>query len=328
MRATFFCRTGELAGIDHQIGDEATIGQDSGNTLVLKGPVISQTHARIFFAPASGCYMLEDLQSKNGTRLDGVPVRGRERMGDLHIVTLGEKHDFVFVVLPEPEEATLHDRHVVQRQRPPASPDAAPETVYDDALGLKMPVLADAPAAGGGEPPGEHTVYESPSALQVPSFDSQPEPPTDDVEPTSETVYELPDVLAMPSLETAAPRAGNAGATKAVELSTSLQSARAVLEVTRADGSRFRVDLGVGQHDIGRARESAVWIDDQTLTRRHAQLTVAGDGVTIEDQGSRNGTLMEGERLTTPVRLRVGDVVMFGDQVTARLVEWREGCAT
>ena len=98
-------------------------------------------------------------------------------------------------------------------------------------------------------------------------------------------------------------------------------AARVVLEVTATDGSRFRVELAEGRHYIGRARECAVWIDEGKLTRRHAVLTVAGDTVTIEDEGSLNGTFMGGVRLTEPVRLRVGDLVTLGDQVTARLVD-------
>ena len=63
-----------------------------------------------------------------------------------------------------------------------------------------------------------------------------------------------------------------------------------------------------------------VFIDDRTLSRRHAVLIVEGDTVTCEDESSRNGTFKDGVRLMGPVRLRVGDVLTFGDQVTARLV--------
>ncbi len=355
VRAKLFCRTGELSGADQQIGSEATIGRSAENTLVLGASVISQTHARIFFDAATGGYILEDLQSKNGTRLDGIRIHGRERLRDLHVVTLGEEHDFIFVVLPEPANATVDDGGAVEGQGPPAPPDAPSETIYDDASVLAMPALTDAPAVkGDGEEPGGQTVYESPAALQVPSFEVQPESPDDEAASATETVFEPPTALEVPSFEgSAGPvdpvdledssesetvleppsalelpllEAGKQGtvdpeAATVVEAAAGKPSAPMVLEVRVADGSSFRVELGEGRHDIGRARECAVWIDDRTLTRRHALLTVAGDGVTIEDQGSRNGTFMDGERLAAPVRLRVGDVVTFGDQVTARLVE-------
>ena len=103
MRARLFCKTGDLAGADHEIGGEATIGRSAQNTVALAASVISQSHARIFFDADIGRYVLEDLKSKNGTRLDGVPVDGRLRLNDLHVVTLGEQHDFIFVTLPEPD---------------------------------------------------------------------------------------------------------------------------------------------------------------------------------------------------------------------------------
>ena len=313
MRAKLFCRTGELAGADHQIGREATIGRSARNTLVLGASVISQTHARIFFDAAIGRYILEDLQSKNGTRLDGIPVHGRERLRDLHVVTLGEEHDFIFVVLPGPATTTVDDRRALQAPGPPAPPDAAPETIYDQASVLEMPALVDAPAATdeGEQPGGGQTVYEPPSALHVPSFEEPPEAGDAEASSERETVLEPPSALELPPLE-----AGQQGS-----VDPEAATARAVLEVTLADGGRFRVELAEGRHDIGRARDCAVWIDDRTLTRRHAVLTVAGDTVTIEDQDSRNGTFVDGARLTAPVRLRVGDELTFGDQVAARLVD-------
>ena len=152
-------------------------------------------------------------------------------------------------------------------------------------------VRAPAGKDEGAPPGGGETVYESPTALELPVLEAGPQGPVD---PEATTRFE----------SAPAPVA-----------------TRAVLEVTATDGSRFRVELAEGRHDIGRTRECAVWIDDRTLTRRHAVLTVTGDTVTIEDEGSLNGTFMDGVRLTAPVRLRVGDVVMFGDQVTAKLVD-------
>jgi pSer/pThr/pTyr-binding forkhead associated (FHA) protein len=121
---------------------------------------------------------------------------------------------------------------------------------------------------------------------------------------------EAPSALEVPSLEMVsgvrAKAAGHAG--------------QVVLEVTLADGATRRVVLGEGRHEIGRSAECAVSIDDRTLTRRHAVLTVTGDGVTLEDLDSRNGTFKSGERLTGRVSIRVGDVVTCGDQVRVRVV--------
>jgi hypothetical protein len=100
VRARLFCRTGELAGVDHEIGDQATIGRGTDNSLQLGAAVVSQSHARIFFDRSVSAFVLEDLDSKNGTRLDGLPVEGVRRLGAVHVVTFGEAHDFIFVAEP------------------------------------------------------------------------------------------------------------------------------------------------------------------------------------------------------------------------------------
>ena len=96
MKAKFFCKTGLLAGRKYEITREATIGKDSGNSIVLDTKIISGQHARITFDDAAQCYFLEDRQSRNGTRLDGLPVTEKEKLGDLHVITFAGKFDFIF----------------------------------------------------------------------------------------------------------------------------------------------------------------------------------------------------------------------------------------
>ena len=375
MRARLFCKTGELAGVDHSIGAGATIGRSAENTLVLGAPVISQTHARIFFDTTLDGYILEDLQSKNGTQLDGISVHGRERLRDLHVVTLGEVHDFIFAVLPEPADVS---EPVLKGDVHRASDDPAPETVLEPPSALAMPSFEEAPGSLDHEgASGPETVLEPPSALAMPSFEEAPgsldhegasgpktvlEPPSALAMPSfeeapgsldhegasgPETVLEPPSALAMPSFEEApgsldhegasgpetvlepssavrAPRVGadppGSDVRPAVEPMPDPGAMRPVLQVTLADRSSFRVDLADGVNTVGRGPQCQVFIDDRTLSRRHAVLTVEGDTVTCEDEGSRNGTFKDGVRLTAPLRLRVGDVLTFGCQVTARLV--------
>jgi pSer/pThr/pTyr-binding forkhead associated (FHA) protein len=53
-------------------------------------------------------------------------------------------------------------------------------------------------------------------------------------------------------------------------------------------------------------------IDDPEVSRRHATLRPAGDGLEIEDLGSRNGTWVNGTRIQGAVRLSPGDRVQLG----------------
>jgi len=50
---------------------------------------------------------------------------------------------------------------------------------------------------------------------------------------------------------------------------------------------------------IGRSPECDVFLDDVTVSRRHAELVRAGDTFTITDLGSLNGTFVNKERIET-----------------------------
>ncbi len=65
---------------------------------------------------------------------------------------------------------------------------------------------------------------------------------------------------------------------------------------------------------IGRTDENDVSFPDISISRHHARLFVQDDGSYIlSDLGSSNGTFYNGRRLTSPVRLRYGDQVQFGN---------------
>lgn len=71
--------------------------------------------------------------------------------------------------------------------------------------------------------------------------------------------------------------------------------------------------LADGENIVGREADADICLDAVTVSRRHARIVVRDDGeVVIEDLGSRNGTFVGGERLTTPRRLSVGERIAFG----------------
>jgi DNA-binding winged helix-turn-helix (wHTH) protein len=72
------------------------------------------------------------------------------------------------------------------------------------------------------------------------------------------------------------------------------------------------IALVEGEHLLGRTREAAVWVDDSSVSRRHAILRVAGSRATLEDCGSKNGTYIRGVRLTGPRELDPGDEFWLG----------------
>ena len=63
---------------------------------------------------------------------------------------------------------------------------------------------------------------------------------------------------------------------------------------------------------IGRQATCTVHIPDTNVSRLHAELRRSGDSWTIEDRGSTNGTMVNGELIVSPTALRAGDTVSLG----------------
>jgi hypothetical protein len=62
---------------------------------------------------------------------------------------------------------------------------------------------------------------------------------------------------------------------------------------------------------IGRSPDCDIFLDDVTVSRKHAQLVRQGDGYGIEDLGSLNGTYVNRRRVEAK-RLEDGDEVQIG----------------
>jgi hypothetical protein len=83
--------------------------------------------------------------------------------------------------------------------------------------------------------------------------------------------------------------------------------------LVRSDtGERF--ELSGDRVTIGRAADRDITIDDNRVSRRHAEVRLVDDGWVALDLGSSNGTRVGKVRLepSTPHRLAVGDVISVG----------------
>jgi pSer/pThr/pTyr-binding forkhead associated (FHA) protein/tetratricopeptide (TPR) repeat protein len=68
-----------------------------------------------------------------------------------------------------------------------------------------------------------------------------------------------------------------------------------------------------GKLFVGRTAPAAVLLEDDSVSRKHAELEQTPEGVVLRDLGSANGTRVNGEAVgTEPVVLQPGDTVQFG----------------
>jgi DNA-binding winged helix-turn-helix (wHTH) protein len=72
------------------------------------------------------------------------------------------------------------------------------------------------------------------------------------------------------------------------------------------------IALDPGENLIGRDRDSVVWIDDASVSRRHARIVIGDSGATLEDLGSKNGTRLGGKLVRGASRLTDKDTIKIG----------------
>ncbi|MCB1033927.1 MAG: FHA domain-containing protein [Acidobacteria bacterium] len=315
--ALLFAEVGPFAGARFEIGAEATVGRDAGNTIVLKDRRISGRHCRFVFDEDLASYRLEDIGSRNGTFVDGLRVEESDRLPPLAVVNPGGAGDLIFhqpssapVLISEGAgTATVLGREV------PTLPDLAPEggtgsPVLATQLGAVPPPLPPGTGSGGFE--GTILGRESPAlppALQV--GESKAEVPR-------------PRVEALPPVELRTVLGGE----------VPVLAPELVGEPAPAPGLRLRVrfgagweetfDLVEGPQEIGRGAGCRMSHPHQALSRHHARFSVEGDRVWLTDLGSTNGTFVDGEALTAgdAVEIRPGQRLAFG-LVEADLLEAR-----
>lgn len=63
----------------------------------------------------------------------------------------------------------------------------------------------------------------------------------------------------------------------------------------------------------GRSRDADVHLEDDLVSRRHTRIHLADGQYWVEDLGSKNGTFLNGEKVTRPTALRLGDYLRIGE---------------
>jgi len=367
MKAKFFCKTGLLAGAKYVIDREARIGKDPNNHIVLDTKIVSGQHARIFFDDNEQSYFLEDLQSRNGTRLDGLPVAAAEKLDDLHVITLAEKFDFIFQLAAAAtgivQERTA-DRRTDQKAvltSPPKAPPPTPK-LKDDLQKtmpggqIVMPSVFDKDDTARSKEdlqktmPGGQIVMPSVfdkddtarpkedlqktmpggQIVMPPSFDKDATArPKDDLQKTMPggqivmpPVFDKDDTARpkddlQKTLQGTPPPLPNFQNREAVEPAAPKQKpvSSAVtffLEIKRAGKEATVFTLKEGENIVGRQQDCDIPIDDVSISRQHAVVTVKAKRVMVRDLGSKNRTFIGDRVITDEAEIRLDTRLKFG----------------
>lgn len=96
---------------------------------------------------------------------------------------------------------------------------------------------------------------------------------------------------------------------------------RARLVIVGGEGIGQKFTLG-DACTIGRSLQCAVVIQDPDVSREHASITRVDGGFLLQDLGSRNGTSVNGERITGSRLVVPGDHLRFGPRAVLRLTAY------
>jgi DNA-binding winged helix-turn-helix (wHTH) protein len=72
------------------------------------------------------------------------------------------------------------------------------------------------------------------------------------------------------------------------------------------------IALGSGAHIVGRSPDVAIFVDDGGVSRHHARITIGAEGATLEDLGSKNGTVLDGQTISGPTGVKDGSLIVVG----------------
>jgi hypothetical protein len=181
--------------------------------------------------------------------------------------------------------------------------------------------FAEEPSAAPGRPrvtvlslsgysaAGAAAAHQAAAPAPPPAPPSGPRPPTPppDLPPT--TRFADPD----------SPLLGTATVPPTVADTAGPPPAPALLLDPEHDGAPIVLGAGDSSTVIGRVSPADVLVSDPTVSGQHCRIVRSGAGWVIEDLGSSNGTILNGERIAGRQPLAPGDVVGLGRQAQYRV---------
>jgi hypothetical protein len=93
-----------------------------------------------------------------------------------------------------------------------------------------------------------------------------------------------------------------------------LQQYQIVMRTGPTTGKTY--PLEASEITVGRDPSNDIVINDAEVSRKHARLLFQDGSYVLEDLGSTNGTYVNGQRLLGPHRLRPGDLVLLGENIS------------
>jgi len=307
MRAQIFGKTGKTVDHSFAVDSEIRVGRSPRNNLVLNHRLISNEHARLFFDENESAYFIEDLRSRNGVRVNGLRVQGREKLGNLAIITFAEAFEYIFQIFGD--SSTAVGKSEKRAQTPAFAPEQKlPEKpIAQENSGMET--RYESPPENKFDPASLPQAHTSENLQNGAGFQTVAEGPVHDNQPGKQMVepgYENgtnQDTLPGRQTDGAVDESGH-----------NSMNYSYYLNVPHSEQGLITFKLKKGLHVLGRQTDCNIVLEDATVGRHHAQIRVNETGVEITDLGSPNGTRINGAEIKPqePVALVAGSTLSFG----------------
>lgn len=281
MGAEFIAEEGVLKGLilSLESGEEWTIGRDPDLcTIVIEDPKASRLHARLRKTDVG--YSIENLSTTDPLLLNGESIKIPTILKDDDQIQIGTS---TFRFYPEGapvdylfETESQYEEEEAETEDRPLNQRAAP---FDESITEEEP---------------SESLEEEVFGSQMPSFDQNPEEESEESH-LHDTLFEESEVPQMK-----------------IDLT---QTTRFILKVIAGPNTGAEFALDVDRfYLIGTDTATCdIVFNDLSVSREHARLAVNKEGVvTIQDLGSRNGVIVDKERITGTRVLTANSVVALG----------------
>ena len=323
---------------------EVQMGKGPRNDLVIADPAVSSSHAVI--RQEENVYVISDLGSRNGTFINSERITGPTNLNHGDVIGVGLSK-LTFRLSDYSETGAINLAEVAASRQPlPLTEESIAKAVVD--AGLTTPSEVDRARSRGGRLAfalvDEKLVKDEAlrdlmsRVFQIPTIrirDLKLDesllagfPPklavNSSVLPVSATRDQMILAVADPTDSAAVNEAGNKTRKKIEPQLASLGELRDVIEFhygpkligVLPSGDKLEYPIKKAEVEVGKAAHNDIVVSDPTVSNTHAVVLIRGGGYCIVDLGSRNGTFVNGERLTDKAHtLKHGDSVQLGQTV-------------
>lgn len=290
MTGRIMVRTAEGVLREFALGAGLRVGSGPASDLVIEGDGVLPEHANVGVTE-QGAW----IEAVGGSRvsINGEPA-DRRALRHLDVITLGDHVHAIFLTSPVSLRHASGPRKAVSPAVLPPSPSST-KTIVGLPIGAVFNPVDDQPAASSHK-----TVFGLPvGGLFTPPVDDQ--------------------TAAAPTKSVGIPPRFDASLAHTIRISpiapplfTPGQPAVHPIRYVRLSGADGVFEAPLGVSVIGRGSKSTLRIDSVKISRVHAVVTASREQVTIEDQGSANGTTVNGVRITGRHVLADGDLLSLG----------------